>query len=105
MYYDGQGVPKDPKEALKWFRMAAQQGNGRAQFNLATLYTNGEGAPQNLARALVWFNAAAVTLTGDQSKIADENSKAVAAKMNRDQILAAKAMAEKCKLGEFKDCE
>jgi TPR repeat protein len=85
--------------------MAAQQGNGRAQFNLATLYTNGEGAPQNLARALVWFNAAAVTLTGDQSKIADENSKAVAAKMNRDQILAAKAMAEKCKLGEFKDCE
>src|ERR1700704_3340554 len=95
MYYDGQGVPKDPKEALKWFRMAAQQGNGRAQFNLATLYTNGEGAPQNLARAVVWFNAAAVTLTGDQAKIADEKSKAV----------AAKDMAQKCKLGDFKDCE
>jgi TPR repeat protein len=105
MYYAGDTVPKDPKEALKWFRMAAQAGNGRAQFNLATLYTNAEGTPQNLARAVVWFNAAAVTLTGEQSKIADENSKAVAAKMTRDQLLAAKEMALKCKVGDYKDCE
>ena len=48
---------------------------------------------------------AAATLTGEQSKIADENSKAVGAKMNRDQLVAAKDMAQKCKLGDFKDCE
>jgi uncharacterized protein len=97
-------VPKDPKEALKWIRMAAQQGNGRAQFNLATLYTNGDGIVQDLARALVWFNAAAVTLAGNEAKTADENSKAVAGKMTREQLLAAHDMARKCRLGDFKNC-
>jgi TPR repeat protein len=84
--------------------MAAQQGNGHAQFNLATLYTNAEGTPQDLPRALIWFNAAAVTLTGNEAKIADENSKAVAAKMTRDQLVMAKELGLKCREGDFKDC-
>jgi TPR repeat protein len=104
MYYGGQGVTKDPKEAVKWFRMSAQQGNGHAQFNLATLYTNAEGTPQDLPRALIWFNAAAVNLTGNEAKIADENSKAVAAKMTRDQLVTAKDLSLKCRDGDYKDC-
>ena len=34
MYLTGKGVPQDYTEAAKWFRMAAEQGDGRAQFNL-----------------------------------------------------------------------
>jgi hypothetical protein len=106
MYYAGQGVPKAPKEALKYFRMAAQAGNARAQFNLATLYTNGDdGIPQDLPRALIWFNAAAVTLGGNESKIAEENGKAVAAKMTREQIRAAQELGQKCKAGDYKACD
>ena len=96
---------KNPKEALKYFRMAAQAGNGRAQFNLATLYTNGDdGIPQDLPRALIWFTAAASNLTGNDAKIADENSKAVAAKMTRDQLLSAKEIGSKCRVGDYKAC-
>jgi len=104
-YYGGQGVPKDPKQALKYFQLSAQQGNGRAQFNLATLYTNGEGIKQDLPRAFIWFTAAAVSLAGNEAKIADENSKAVLAKMTPDQIAVAKDIGRQCKVGDYKKCD
>jgi hypothetical protein len=45
-----------------------------------------------------------VTLAGNEAKTADENSKAVAGKMTREQLLAAQDMARKCRLGDFKNC-
>ena len=35
MYDSGQGVAPDPGAAVKWYRMAAEQGHAPAQFNLA----------------------------------------------------------------------
>ena len=29
-----EGVPEDDKEAVKWYRLAAEQGHAKAQFNL-----------------------------------------------------------------------
>ncbi len=34
MYANGRGVPKDYKEAFKWFKLAADQGHAGAQFGL-----------------------------------------------------------------------
>ena len=34
MYADGQGVPKDDAQAVKWYRLAADQGYAMAQVNL-----------------------------------------------------------------------
>ena len=105
LFRSGQGVNKDAKEAVKWMRMAAQQQNGRAQFNLATMYTNGDGTPQSLARALVWFTAASSTLTGDNAKAADDNAKAVAAAMTPVQLAEAKQVAAACRSGDYKNCD
>jgi uncharacterized protein len=44
-YLDGQGVPKDDSEAVKWFRRAAEQGFAVAQFNLGFAYFDGRGFP------------------------------------------------------------
>ncbi len=33
-YYHGRGVAQDHKEAVKWYRLAAEQGNADAQYNL-----------------------------------------------------------------------
>ena len=52
-----------------------------------------------------WFNAAAVTLSGNDAKVADDNSKAVAAKMTQEQILAAKQIGQKCLSGDYKACD
>ena len=34
MYYDGQGIPQDSKEAVKWLHKAAEQGFAEAQSKL-----------------------------------------------------------------------
>jgi TPR repeat protein len=47
MYEEGQDLPKDTTEALKWYRKAAEQGNATAQTNLGAAYANGQGVPQD----------------------------------------------------------
>ena len=38
MYDNGDGVPQDYKEAVKWYRLAAEQGDASAQYNLGLMY-------------------------------------------------------------------
>ena len=46
MYYYGRGVTKDYVTAANWYRLAAEQGNAKAQGNLGYVYKNGEGVTQ-----------------------------------------------------------
>lgn len=46
-------------EAFNWFRSAAEQGNARAQWDLAVMYYDGEGVPQNYTEAVKWFRMSA----------------------------------------------
>ena len=59
MYDNGEGVLKDEAEAVKWFRLAAEQGDAKAQFNLGLMYDNGEGVLKDEAEAVRWFRLAA----------------------------------------------
>ena len=43
MYDNGEGVPENDAEAVKWYRKAADQGIAYAQYNLGYMYANGEG--------------------------------------------------------------
>ena len=47
MYGNGRGVPKDYGEAVKWFRLAAEQGNADAQTNLGVMFQYGRGVPKH----------------------------------------------------------
>ena len=42
LHYLGKGVPKDPKEAFRWFRAAADWGHGDAQFVIASMMHENE---------------------------------------------------------------
>ena len=59
MYDTGEGVPKNDTEAVRWYRMAAEQGDATAQVNLGLMYANGRGVPQNNTEAVRWFRMAA----------------------------------------------
>jgi TPR repeat protein len=59
MYANGQGVPKDDKEAMKWYRLAADQGYASAQNNLGLMYANGQGVPKDDKEAVKWYRLAA----------------------------------------------
>ena len=49
---EGEGVPQDYVQALKWYRLAAAQGDALAQYNLGVMYAKGQGVPQDYAEGL-----------------------------------------------------
>jgi TPR repeat protein/formylglycine-generating enzyme required for sulfatase activity len=59
MYFNGQGVPQNYAEAVKWYRKAADQGNSGSQFGLGLMYAEGQGVPQDYAEAVRWYRKAA----------------------------------------------
>ena len=58
-YRDGQGVARDYAEALRWTRLAADQGEPAALDNVGFHYFRGLGVPQSYDIALGYFKAAA----------------------------------------------
>jgi TPR repeat protein len=59
LYDNGQGVPQDYAEAVKWYRRAAEQDHAKAQFYLALMYSKGQGVPQDNDEAMTWYRKAA----------------------------------------------
>jgi hypothetical protein len=59
------GVLQDHKEALRWYRKAANQGDAAAQYNLAGMYATGEGTARDLAEARKWMQKAAASGDAD----------------------------------------
>ncbi len=55
----GDGVAKDPIEAVKWYRKAAEQGNADAQYELGKCYYSGEGVAKDPIEAVKWYRKAA----------------------------------------------
>ncbi len=52
-------MARDDREAAKWYRLAADQGNVKAQTSLGFMYEKGEGVPQDYAKSLIWYRLAA----------------------------------------------
>ena len=59
MYAQGDGVPQDYTEAVKWYWRAAEQRNAYAQNNLGVMSRDGSGVPQDDTEAVRWFRRAA----------------------------------------------
>ena len=47
MYNNGDGVQQDYIEAMRWYRMVAEQGYADAQDNLGVMYRKDQGVPQD----------------------------------------------------------
>ena len=59
-YYEtGRGHQADYEEALKWFHLAADQGNAEAQARIGMMYHFGKGVPRDDAEAARWYLLAA----------------------------------------------
>jgi TPR repeat protein len=59
MYDNGLGVPRDYTEAVRWYRLAADEGYPVAQYDLGDMYEEGHGVPQDYAEAVRWYRKAA----------------------------------------------
>jgi TPR repeat protein len=52
-------VPRDYVEAVKWWRLAAEQGLANAQYKLGFAYSEGKGVPRDDTEAVRWWRLAA----------------------------------------------
>jgi TPR repeat protein len=48
------------KQAIKWYKSAANNGDSTAQYKLAKLYQNGSGIEKNIRIAINWYKHAAI---------------------------------------------
>ena len=94
MYEDGNGVPQNYAQALKWYRLAATQGYAVAQLNLGYMYQKGNGVLQDYVQAHKWFDLAAATFpTPSERDRAVQARDGVAAKMTPAQVAEAQKLA------------
>ena len=100
MYRNGKGVPQDYAEAVKWYRLSADQGNADAQYNLALMYHKGQGVPQDNVMAHMWYNIASAN---GHSKAGEYRDKR-AVLMTSAAIEKAQAMARECMSSGYKKC-
>ncbi len=59
MYAEGEGVSQDYQEAVRWYRLVAEQGHASGQFSLGAMYVAGQGVPKDYVLAHMWLNLAA----------------------------------------------
>ncbi len=58
-YETGHGTRQSYSEAIRWYKLSANQGLPQAQFGLAQLYEDGRGVKRDFAYALSWYEEAA----------------------------------------------
>lgn len=102
MHRMGLGVPKSEKEARKWSRLAARQGNPQAQTLLGSLYykASGEESPDVL-RAYMWYEVAATQ--GDAE--ARKDLAVLTKELTPQQVAEGREKAQKCKSSRYEQCD
>jgi hypothetical protein len=85
----GRGAPENDAEAVKWYRMATEQGDADAQFNLSNMYAKGQGVPTNNVKAYMWWSLSKAQGAEDVAT----NLNIVQKRMTAPDIAKAQALA------------
>jgi TPR repeat protein len=59
LYAQGDVVRQDNPQAVKWFRLGAEQGSALAKSRLGEMYYLGRGVPKDYGQAFTWFQQSA----------------------------------------------
>ena len=90
-----------PRPAVRWFHLAAEQGDADAQYDLGLRYSNGEGVLKDSVLAHMWFNIAGA----NGNEAAREGRDNLERDMTRDEITRATELARACMASDYQDCE
>jgi TPR repeat protein len=58
MHAQGLGVERDDREALYWYRTAAERGHAASQYNVGLFYAIGRGVELSDVQAVAWITVA-----------------------------------------------
>jgi Sel1 repeat len=90
LYGDYKHASFDYKEAARWYREAAEQGNVDAQGSLGSLYYSGYGVPQSYSEAYFWTYLAAQRTKGTDRADEDLLVRGVATKLTPIELSQAR---------------
>jgi len=90
LYLHGQGAPKDPMQAARWLRLAANKGEHRAQALLGSMLFKGEEVQRQAALGLFWLIVAKDGAGPDEGWITETYSAALAQATDSERALARK---------------
>ena len=88
------------KEAAKWYRLAAEQGDVDAQANFGVMHENGESVLADYVIAHMWYN---ISSSNGYEKGA-ENREDLRKRMTPEDISKAEAMAGVCMSSNYEKC-
>ncbi|MFL2647248.1 MAG: tetratricopeptide repeat protein [Dehalococcoidia bacterium] len=91
---------EDKKDAMKWWRLAAEQDNALGKYFIGQYYEDGWGVPQNKVYAHMWYNLSHAQGFGS----GDYSRDRIAEEMTVTEITAAEQLAVECVAKEFKGC-
>lgn len=89
MYRNGSGVLENHQAAVKWYRLAAEQGHASAQSELGGMYARGEGVPEDYVQAYAWYILAAAQGEQHAFKLKDD----LRPTMSTEQVADAQKLA------------
>jgi TPR repeat protein len=58
LYLESKGPARDPRQAARWLKLAAEKGHPVAQALLGDLLVRGDGVPRQTAEGLMWLSMA-----------------------------------------------
>jgi TPR repeat protein len=68
MYYEGEGGDRDPRQAVRWAKLAADKGNIAAQAMLGNLLFQGDGVQRQPVIGLMFLTVASERASGDSEQ-------------------------------------
>ncbi len=90
LYLDGAGAEKDPRQAARWLKLAAEKGHAGGQAALGDLLVRGDGVPRQTAEGLMWLTMAKDGAEpADAAWIGDLHARAFAQSGQNDKDAAA----------------
>lgn len=100
MYFTGDGVFQNYKRARRWYKLAAEQKNVRAQKKLGEMYIYGLGSRKNYPLAFMWYDVAASQGSTEAMKFRDR----IAKKLTPAQLMESQNLVRECRRKQYKGC-
>ena len=100
MHSFGLGVVPNFELGVKWYVLAAEQGNALAQYNLGRLYYLGQGVTENIVYAHMWANQS----SSNGFRMGEELTELLTELMSPAQIKEARRLENECVNKNYKGC-
>ncbi len=86
-------MERNDRESIRWFHLAASQGDAEAQASLGLSYGSGRGVSRDFVTAHMWLTLASEQLTGMMQTRTQRFRDTIAAGMTTTQLAEAQQLA------------